>query len=256
MNFNIMNVSFHFKISRMNKIVLFLLSFSLVISACDKNVKHPLDYTVTNDATDSAMVDYFIIDSGVNTIPVKVKFLTGYQYDQVKLVFNGMPAGLTVTPDTFSAIPTYSKDFAFKTNNLALGTYPISVTSYTETRTPQTIYFNLHVVPTDCASLFIGHMSFTNVCNTRSYNNGSTGVATGTKNILTINNFAGYGPTVNVKVILDPTTGNLIIPLADYGNGAKLQGWGTFTLNTMTIEYDAVSTPTTGAEHCTVTYSK
>lgn len=255
MNFNFMNVSFHFKFRRMNKIVLFLLAI-VVFASCDKNVKHPLDYTVTNDAHDSAVVDVFIPDTGTITMPFTVKFLTGYQYDKVQLVFNNLPANVKITPDTFSAVPTYTEDFSVHTTGAAQGVYQVSVTATTETRKPNTIYFNLVVVPADCASLFWGNISFNNACNTRTYSNSSTGVASGTTNVLYIRNFAGYGPTVNVKVILDPTTGALTIPFADYGNGTKLSGWGNFTLTQMVINYDATTTPTSGAESCTVTYTK
>lgn len=241
----------------MRNFVLFLLAATLVIASCARKVKQPLRYTVTNDRTDSVMGDIYIPDTGTYAMTVRVKFLSGYQGDQVKLVLTGMPSNITVTPDTFTSTPTFDYDFTFRSVGAKAGdVYPVTITGYTETVIPQPYTFNVHVIPADCAALYWGSLNGRNTCSSRSFSYTSTGVSTGTLNTLVINNFGGYGVHCNVDVKLDCVYDSVHIAKANYGNGVVLSGKGTFNSDSMVITYFAESIPTGGSESCTVVYKK
>ncbi len=240
----------------MQKIVLFLLAISLVVISCDKTVKPPLVYTVTNDVNDSAMTDIFIPDTGNYTMTVKVKFLTGFQGDKVTLTLTGLPANVTVTPDTFTSNPTFAQDFVFHSTHAVLGSYPVTLTGTTVTGLPQTYTFNVIVIPADCAALYWGNLYGHNACTSRNYSYTAIGTSSGTLNTLYISNFGGYGAHCNVRVLLNCDNDSLHIAKEDYGNGVTLSGKGIFNADSMVIYYDAISTPTGGPESCSVTLKR
>jgi hypothetical protein len=242
----------------MRKIVLLLSAFCILIAACDKTQKQPLTYSVTNDELATGLLDVYLPDSGHYNMQALVKFLNGYPNDSVKLVFTGLPAGVKVTPDTFTAVPTYTANFDFYTKNVPHGVYPITLTAYTPTHlTPQTYNFNLIVIPANAASIFYGRLNDSSACTGRTYSNTfPVGVSSGTKNVLIINNFAGFGPGVNVYVYLNQLDNTLNIPSQVAGNGSTITGSGTYTENKMIINYTSKGTPTTGDETCTAVYSK
>jgi len=241
----------------MNRIIVCLVFICSVIASCNKAVKPPVSYTVTNDVRDSLVEDIYIPDNGTYHMMAHVKFLEGWQgaQDKVTLVFTGIPANVKVTPDTVTAIPTYTTDFALTSTHAVQGIYPVTLTSYTAVGLPQVYNFNIHIIPADCAALFWGAISGSSACTSRAYTHTATG-STGGNNVLMINNFGGYGVTCNVKVVLDCNKDSLFIPFADYGNGVKLQGKGVFNSNTMIIDYTASTIPTGGSESCTLTYTK
>src|SRR6185295_5259867 len=107
--------------------VLLLFTFCTVIVSCDKQLKTPLNYNVTNDALQEGVFDIYIPDSGTYDMAVLVKFLSGYIGDKVKLRLTGVPANVTVTPDTFIGAPTYTEHFIFTGHKAALGTYHLTL---------------------------------------------------------------------------------------------------------------------------------
>ncbi len=240
----------------MRKIVLFLLTTCVLFAACEKIQKQPVNYTVTNDANVSGVYDIYLPDTGVYTMSALVKFLNGYPEDSIMLVFSGLPAGIKITPDTFSAVPTYTANFSFYTNHMAHGTYPVALTSYTHTQVVPRVYnLNLIVVSPDAGALFYGSLSDSNVCTGRNYKFSATGSYGGQKNELIINNFGGYGTNVNVQVYFNQQDNTISIPSQICGNGSTVSGSGTFTLHQMIINYSASSTPTNPAETCTSVYT-
>ncbi len=240
----------------MQKIILFFLA-TLFAASCAKQVKQPLSYTVTNDMKDSVMGNVYIPDTGNYAMKVRVKFMSGYQGDNVKLVITGMPANISVTPDTFVSTPTYDKDFVFRSMGATAGSvYPVTITAYTETVIPKSYNFNIIVIPADCASLFWGNLTGYSTCTTRTFAHPSTGISTGTLNTLVMNNFGGYGTNCNVDVALHCINNTVTIPKAYYGNGVILSGSGTFTADSMIIDYFAESVPTGGSENCRVIYKR
>lgn len=241
----------------MRKIVLFSVTFCILFASCNKMQKQPLNYTVTNDALATGFFDVYIPDTGNYNLATLVKFMNGYPDDSVMLVFSGLPAGVKVIPDTFSAVPTYTENFVVYTKNMAHGTYPVTLTAYTPTQIAPRVYnFNMVVVPADAAALFFGSLSDSNACTARNYKFSATGTSGGSKNVLVINNFGGYGTNVNVTVYLNEQTDSLLIPNQVCGNGSTVSGYGTFTESKMVIYYTATSTPTNPAETCTSIYTK
>ena len=241
----------------MNRVFLSLLAVSFLVLSCGKSVKPPVSYSVTNDVNDSTFEDIFIPDNGTYDMKVLVKFLNGWQGqdDKVTLILTGIPAHVKVTPDTFISTPTFTADMVFKSDTAAQGTYPATLTSYTNIGLPQVYNFNIHIIPADCAALFWGGLTGANLCTTRSLPHTATGSSGGT-NVLMINNFGGYGVNCNVKVDLNCNNDSLHIANAFYGNGVVLQGSGIFNATTMIINYTASSIPTGGGESCTVTYTR
>jgi len=236
----------------MKKIALILVPLLLIIGSCSKTINQKLIYRVTT-YPDSTLNNIYIPDSGAYTLPIEVQFLSGNISDGVILSISGLPANVTVTPDSFSGKPSYIENFVFTSKNAARGTYPISITAYTPTTGTQTFKMNVTVIPNDCASLFWGTLSGSNACSARDYTFTATGANTYVTNSLTINNFGGYGSGVNVNVLFNGDHDSLSIPLANYGNGTILSGVGTFTSNTMIIYYTATSTPAGIPESCTDT---
>jgi len=241
----------------MNRVFLGLLTLCVMIISCGKNVKPPVTYAVSDDANDSAVEDIYIPDNGTYTFPVKVRFLEGYLGDQdkVQLVIKGLPANVTISPATFSAIPTYTENFVFTSTAATQGIYPATITSSTVYGLPQTYYFNIHVIPADCAALFWGNISGKSACTSRAYTHTAVG-STGGTNVLMVSNFAGYGSHCIVQVVLNCDNDSVHIAKADYGNGVTLQGTGIFNADSMTVFYSATTTPTGGPESCTLVYKK
>jgi len=235
----------------MKKNILYFLALCVVFFSCSKSVEIPLSYSVT-DQNSNAIQNVYIPDSGTATFPVFVKFLTGNVSDSVRLIISGLPAHVSVTPDTFSAKPTYTEDFTFTSNNAALGTYEMSIIAYTPTTGYKTYNFNLVIVPTNCASLFNGSISGTSACTGTST---ATCAATDTGSLI-INNFGGYGVNTNTAVVFNCDNGALTIPSQNIGNGITMQGSGTFTGTGMVISYTANNIPSGGSASCTITYTK
>jgi hypothetical protein len=241
----------------MNRVFLSILAVAFLALSCGKTVKAPVSYSVTNDATDSLVQDVFIPDTGNWTMSVRVKFLNGYQgdNDKITLVLKGLPDSVSVTPDTFVAIPSFVEDFVFHSRNAKQGVYPATLTSYTDLGTPHVYNFNIHVIPADCAALYWGSLTGTSLCTSRSYTHTATGTTGGT-NILMINNFGGYGVNCDARVILNCDNDSLHIPAGFYGNGVVMEGKGVFNATTMIIEYTATAIPGGGSESCTITYTR
>ena len=241
----------------MRKIILFSAAICILFASCDKYQNQPLNYSVTNDQQVTGVYDIYIPDTGTYNMAAYVRFLNGYPNDSLMLVFSGLPSGIKVTPDTFSAVPTYTENFAFYTNHMAHGKYPVSLTAYTPSQVVPRVYpINVVVVPADAASLFFGTLSDSNACTARNYKFSATCTSGGSKNVLNINNFGGYGVNVNVLVYFNEQTDSLSIPSQICGNGSTVSGYGIWTESKMTIWYNASSTPTNPAESCTSIYTK
>ncbi len=243
----------------MKKIGLFLITlfvtFGIAVVSCTKTVKIPISFSVVTNHQDK-VTDIYVPDHGTYDMQIMVKFLSGYASDNVTLKVVGLPADITVSPDTFSAVPTYVEDFVFTTTNAAHATYPVAIIATAPGVAAQTYNFNLTVISADCAANLWGAFSVHNACAALNYNYTATGVATGTTNTLTINNFGGYGAGVNAQVILNCDNDSLTIPNQNMGNGVVAQGYGVFTANSMTIWYSASSTPTGGPDNCSATFTR
>jgi hypothetical protein len=240
----------------MRKIVLFLFTFCAIIVSCDKQVQQPLNYSVSNDVLQTGVLDIYIPDNGTYNMQVLVKFLSGYAESRVTLQLSGLPANVTVSPAKYTDVPTFTRDFLFTTTNAALGITQATLTTSTSGQAPKVYNFNIHVIPANCATYFGGTLSASNACAVN-----YTYIATGTVDptssyVLYINNFGGYGPTVNAQVVLNCENRTLSVPSQNIGNGTRIQGTGTFTLNTMTIRYTAYTTPTGPGDNCTATFTK
>jgi len=244
----------------MKKFSLFLLTifvtFGVIIVSCTtKYVKVPISFSVVTNHQDK-VTDIFIPDHGSYDMQILVKFLSGTASDNVTLKVIGLPADVTVTPDTFSAVPTYIQDFVFTTTSAAHATYPVAIVATAPGVGAQIYNFNLTVTDADCAVNLWGAFSVHNDCSISNYDYTATGVATGTANTLTINNFGGYGSAVNASVTLNCNNDSLFIANQNIGNGIIAQGYGVFTANSMTIWYTASNVPGVGNESCSATFTK
>ena len=232
-------------------ITVFVAACAIIIS-CNKAVKVPVSYTVVTNHM-NVVSDVFIPDSGKYDMQIMAKYWTGAAEDAVTLKITGLPADISVTPDTFSAIPNYVEDFVFSTNHAAHKTYPITIVATAPDELPQSYTFNLTVIPADCATNLLGSLTGHNAC---SITGTTSHVATATstaQNTLNVNNFGGYGTNTNTTVILNCDNDSLSIPSQNIGNGVVLTGSGTFTASGMSVTY---STTGISTDNCTVTYSK
>ncbi len=242
----------------MKKTVLILLALCAVVLSCQKtptSVKVPVSYVVET-AKNEPVSEIFIPDNGTYTMSLLVKYLGGFQEDDVMIALSGLPSDVTVSHDTFSKVPTYQADFVFTTANASHGTYPMTITSKADGSDAKTYNFNLTVRAADCASSLLGDLSGANECSNRDYTYTATAVATGITDKLQIINFGGYGSNTNTTVYLNCNENTLTIPSQNIGNATILEGSGTFTGNSMTITYTASNTPGGFPETCNVTLTK
>lgn len=239
----------------MRKIVLFLLATCVIAVSCQKTVKVPVSYTVET-IQNTAPTDIYIPDEGVSTMSLLVKFLGGFSEDTVILSMKGLPADVKLTTDTITGVPTFRADFVMTTNKARLGSYPVTLTAVAPGSDPKNYNFNVIVTPADCASSLWGNLSGSNSCTARNFTYVSTGVSSGTANVLNLVNFGGYGSNTSTRIVLDCNKDSLTIPAQNIGNGTNLQGYGTFTATGMTIYYTASSTPGGFPETCTATFTK
>ncbi len=242
----------------MKKIALFLLTLSAINFSCTKQVKIPLSYNVTNDALQNGVLDIYIPDTATLDMPVLVKFLTGSTLDSVQLSLTGIPAGLSVSPTTFKALPTYTEDFVFTAQGVSLGNHQLTLTSSVSGQDPKTYNFNIIVLPANSANFFTGGLTTHNACSATDYQYTIGGFIADTTgiNVLYINNFGGYGPEANARVTFDPYHGTVNVPQQTIGNGVQLHGSGTYTPTTLTINYTAILTPGGIPDNCTATIVK
>ncbi len=236
----------------MKRSVLFLVAFCAIMVSCTKNVHVPVSYTVNNEQ-DTTPQDVYLPATGTQYIALTVKFLGGSPTDSVTLEVNGLPNGITVSPQRSTGIPTYYYKYVYTTTNMAVGTYPVSIVGTAPGTQPQTYNFNLIVTPNDCATLYTGNMNGSNNCPSRGYVYTAAGTGTGTANMLSINNLGGYGVSTNTTVKLNPDNDSLYITSQNIGNGVTLSGNGKFTPTKpakMLIYYTATGSAT---ETCTAT---
>jgi len=235
----------------MKRIILFLLTICAVGVSCTKSVKVPMSYTVENEK-DTTPQNVYITATGKAYVDLTVKFLSGTP-DSVTLEVQGIPNGITVSPQRSTGIPTYYYKYIYTANNIAVGTYPISIVATAPGTATQVYNYNLIVIPADCASLFIGNLTGSNGCTSRSYTYPVTGVSSGTTNVLTVNNFGGYGSNTSVNISLNCDIDSLYIPSQNIGNGITMQGSGTFTSSGMNVYYTVSGAV---SESCSATLSK
>lgn len=238
----------------MKRIVSLLLAFCAISLSCNKTVRVPVSYSVETE-TGKDPQDVYMSVTGTKYVALTVKFLTGASTDSVTLEVMGLPKGITVTPQKATGLPTYYYKYVYTTKDMPVGSYPVSIVATAPGTAPKTYNFNLIVRPNDCASFFMGGMTGSNACSARNYTYNATGNATGTTNLISINNLGGYGLNTDVNVTLNCLTDSLYIPTQNIGNGVVMQGMGTFTTNQMIIYYTATA-PGEATETCTATLNR
>ncbi len=239
----------------MKRIVVLLLAVTAVLTACQKNVKVPMTYTVETKAN-TPVRDVYLTDAGSHTLSYLVKFLGGYAGDAVTIRMTGLPTVLSVAKDSFRAVPTFQADFVVTTDSAPHGTYPVTLTTTSVDADPQSYKFNIHVVSANCASGFVGTLSGSNACTGRNYTYGVTATAGDTANVLILNNFGGYGLSTNTRIYLNCNNDSVNVPSQNIGNGTVLSGKGTYSGTTLRINYSASSIPGGGSESCNAVLAK
>ncbi len=244
----------------MKKIALFFLTFFVAVTAiifsCDKAVKIPVSYTVVTNH-DSIVRNIYIPDTGTFNMQILVKYFTGYAQDPVTLKITGLPGDISVTPDTISAIPSYTQNFVFYTNHAAHATYNVQIVGSAPEELTQTYNFTVTVISANCATALLGNFTGHNACSAAgTYTYSATASATATPDQLAIEDFGGYGPSAIATVYLNCDNDSLTIPNQVIGNGATLSGYGTYTSTGMVIYYSASHLPTGGTDNCTATFTR
>ena len=237
----------------MKKVIVLLLAISALMASCQKQIKMTLEYNVSNDTYDSTIQDIYIPSTGNYTMPVLVKFLSGYQGDSVRLVIAGLPSSIAVSPNSFSGQPTYTENFVFTTNGVEQGVYPVTITAYTSTQVPHVYNFNVNVIPPNCSDLFAGNINGSNAC-AANYTYGATATSTG-YGILALSNFGGYGTHAVANVTFNCNSDSVYIYNQNIGNGVYVTGAGTYTASTLTITYTALN-PAGNTDNCVATFTK
>ena len=221
-----------------------------IMHSCNtKDSVNRLSYSV-----DTIYQNLYIGDSGITHWQVKLSFLSGNPNEQVTMTLNGLPARISVTPATVTAVPTINQDFQFYTNHQTHGTYPVNLTVYSPTTGNKIFYFNIIVVNAGCALNMPGTYSGSNACIVGSgpYTATVTNLGSDTINI---NNLGGYGTSSNTRVAVNCNVDSLIIPYQTDGNGDTIMGAGTFN-NTGMILYYTKKTAAGNNDQCTATLTK
>jgi hypothetical protein len=189
---------------------------------------------------------------------VLVRFLTGSTKDSVTLSISGLPANVSVTPSTYTGLPTYTEDFVLTSLGAPLGTYPLTMTSSVNGELPAVQKFNIIILPANSANIFSGGFTTNNLCSATNYQYSVTCFIADTTgiNVMYITNFGGYGPEANARIEFNPYNGSVSVPQQTIGNGVRLNGSGTYTQSTLTINYSAVTTPEGSPDNCTATIVK
>ncbi len=205
-------------------------------------------------AIDTINQNVYVGDTGYTHWPLKVSFLNGNPQESLTLTVNGLPARLTVSPDSLTAVPTFIEDFVFHTNYAIHGSYPANITAYSLTTGYKVFHFNIVVVTANCAMAMAGSYSGSSACiyATSPYTAVATAAGGDTLNIM---NLGGLGTSSNTKVILNCGTDSLTIPSQADGNGDTLRGNGVFTANQMIINYSK-KTITGGYDSCSATLNR
>lgn len=93
-------------------------------------------------------------ESMIWDLPVEWK--TGKQ-EKVTVTIGGLPANVTVTPDTIAGLPTFKPEFTLTARHATPGTYPINVYASSATLGTKKYDVNLRVLTSaNCVSEFIG----------------------------------------------------------------------------------------------------
>lgn len=238
----------------MKKVVFLLLAMSAIFSACQKNVKVPLSYTVQT-LNNQPIGDIYVPDQGVTTLSLLVKYMGGYQEDKVTITLTDVPEALHLGKSAYTEVPTYRADFTMTTSNAPHGTYPVTVTATAPGSETQTYHLNMVVGYADCAAGLAGTYNGNNACTGRGFTYTAT-VSSPTSNQLDVVNLGGYGSATVTHIYLNCQNDSVTIPSQNIGNGTVLEGNGTFSGNTLNIYYSASSTPTGSPETCTATLVK
>lgn len=239
----------------MKKLCLFAVLTAMIgLAACSKkdddadNDANGFDYAVNN------VQDVTVEQGGTVVASWEVKLSKGSQ-QTVKLDVTGTPSNVTVTPNSTEGIPTYTAAVAFAaTSSAATGTYPMTVTSSSASTTSKTYTFNL-IVKENCITPLIGTYSTTESCSISgdlAYNCAITTGSTSTTVQLT-----GFGDYINGNIInatIDCDSKTITIPSQAVTSGITISGSGTFSGNTLVINYTAVTSSNT--ESCTATLVK
>ncbi len=192
------------------------------------------------------------IDTSI-TMAIAVGYQSGPQ-EPVTISFSGLPAGVTMSPDSTGGTPSFASNFTMRSNVKTAGTYPVSVIARSATSGKKTLSFNLTVTPnSDCTSGIPGYYTSNTTCDT--YTGTGTGTvtnvnirATGTENQISL-------PTTFATLVgdLNCTAGTLSTARKINADFDIPIGTGTFATDRITINYTL-----TGAvnANCTTVYTR
>jgi hypothetical protein len=203
---------------------------------------------------DTISQNVYVGDTGYTHWPLKVSFLSGNPQEILTLKVNGLPARLSVSPDTMAAIPTFIEDFVFWSDHSIHGSYPANITAWSLTTGYRVYTFNIVVVTANCAGAMAGTYSGSSACihSTSPYTAIATVQGGDTLNIM---NLGGLGTSSNTKVILNCNVDSLTIPSQADGNGDTIRGNGYFNASQLIINYSK-KTATGSYDTCSATLTR
>ena len=129
----------------MKKHLLSLLVIILIaVAACTKSTTNAnaLTYSV-NGLTDVTVTQY---NDTTFIVAVALAYESGKQ-EAVTLTPTGLPAGVTVTPASFSGTPGFATTFTFHADVTTSGSFPITINAASASSGTKTFSFNLIVSP-------------------------------------------------------------------------------------------------------------
>ena len=186
---------------------------------------------------------------------VQVQYIEGAK-DIVTLAVSDFPASMTAGFYPQIDTPTFFSVIRIRTNHTDTGTYTIKATA-AGLRYSKDYYIKIRVVapPVNPASILAGAYLESGLC-------GQTGTVSDTVKITTVSPYYNKiqlqglktgTSSINVIADIDPSNNTLLIPYQSV-SGQTFSGSGTYTNNTLTINYTYSSGPF--LENCSTVLTK
>ncbi len=220
----------------MRKAYLLFALLCVAFSACRKSTnENPTTYII------NGLHDVTIQQGQDDQLDLNVQY-TGPIQENVTLAIWGLPAGVTADLNPTTGTPNYNATVVFTDHYGVPGNYLIKLIAHGSQTGDRTYTFNLHILtPANCGVLGFYSQGTTGCGNNTNYQYTDNVVnSTAAANRIVFQNFADMPYQVYADINCSNNT--LTIPNQLLPNGVQVAGSGTFTSNTMHVDFSQTST--------------
>lgn len=175
---------------------------------------------------------------------------TSGSQEPITLSLWNLPAGVTKTMSASTGTPTYTSHIVFTEHYGAAGTYVVRLISHGALSGDRTDSFNIHVLtPPNCGVLGFWSQGTTGCGNNTNYQyTDNITASAAASNRIVYGNFADM--PYQVYADLNCNNSSIVIPNQLLPNGIQVSGSGTFTADSMHVDFSQTST-TNITTYCT-----